>query len=343
MGAPTGAATTAAESPLAPPKAADVEAAWKSLKDVELPPLKRAYEFYRLGLYEPGREELEAAYQLAKGARSATFVRAAAERRSRSPYFPANWAKKPKSDLDPVFVDVVPGVKPTKARAALAGAKSKKAAGPVRLPDELDRFVGLAFAALGDAHYPIYIGGGVRGDTRYYPKAYLDDVAPVAGEFGHAPEELWALMHTESLFHRFVASPVGAIGLLQIMPKTGRAIARMIGWDDFRPGALFDSKTNLRFGAWYYARLKEVFHDQLPLAMAAYNGGPYMVGRIIRGKAHTKPELDELIEEIPPRESRLYAKKVLHKVALYQRLYDGKTDLTIDLSLNTDVGGQVDF
>jgi soluble lytic murein transglycosylase len=340
------------------PKPSDVQAAFEDiLADKEIPALGRAYEFYQIGLDANGREELEAGYLEAKSGKGASF-------KSRSPYFPANWSRKSKLDDDLILADAAPeilkdGTKiqsdtnnasilegPTKEGTNVSEKKILKEAAPKaegnKTPENFFKDIGVVFSAMGDAHYPMYLLTGT-GAKRYYPQAYPTVVIPVAQEFRHTPEELWSLMHTESLFHRFVASTVGAIGLMQIMPKTGRAIGDRLGFDDFRPGTLFDASTNLSFAGWYYRKLKDTFHDQLPLAMAAYNGGPFMVGRIVLSKAHTKPTLDEIVEEIPPRQSRLYAKKVLHKVSHYQMLYKGSTSLTIDLTLNSNVDPKVDF
>lgn len=343
------------------PTEQEVEAAFSSLR--ASPRGKeasaRAYVFYRLGLEGNAREELETVYYEGKSGKGAAF-------RSRSPYFPANWSKENSKDSLLLASAVKEGTvgdpsavsKKTTKRAAPSKKKKGKSSAPSTFaesasgaealggePEASGNFwtnLGVAFSGVGDAHYPMYLLSAPAG-KRYYPQAYPDAVLPIGDEFDHTPEELWALMHTESTFHRFVASRVGAIGLMQIMPKTGRAIALRLGFDDFRPGQLFDAKTNLHFAGWYYRQLKEVFQGQLPLAMAAYNGGPYMIGRIIRAKTWTKPELDEIVEEIPARESRLYAKKVMYKTSKYQKLYQGETHLVVDLTLNTTVGGQVDF
>jgi soluble lytic murein transglycosylase len=339
------------------PKSKDVEAAFADiLAEGSNPAFERAYEFYQLGLDASAREELEAGYLQAKAGKGAAF-------KSRSPYFPANWSRKSEIDSDIILADAGAAAEISKdgikiqpdngTPSLLEGANTKEGTVPAaekklkesftaQTPDTLYKDIGVAFSAMGDAHYPMYLVSGT-GAKRYYPQAYPSVVIPVAQEFQHVPEELWSLMHTESLFHRFVASHVGAIGLMQIMPRTGRAIAVRLGYDDFRPGTLFDANTNLHFAGWYYRMLKDTFHEQLPLAMAAYNGGPYMVGRILRSKAHSDPTLDEIVEEIPPRQSRLYAKKVLHKISHYQKLYKGSTDLTIDLTLNVNVEQKVDF
>jgi soluble lytic murein transglycosylase len=344
------------------PKPSEVEAAFKDiLATKDIPALARAYDFYRIGLDANGREELEAGYLEVKSGKGAAF-------KSRSPYFPANWSRKSKLNEELILADATPelskGVTKIQGNEAapllegdgLSGATKEGTntaelklskeitlkTEPNKTPNSLRKDIGVAFSAMGDAHYPMYLLSNT-GAKRYYPQAYPAVVIPVAQEFMHTPEELWSLMHTESLFHRFVASTVGAIGLMQIMPRTGRAIGDRLGFDDFRPGTLFDANINLSFAGWYYRKLKDTFHNQLPLAMAAYNGGPYMVGRIVRSKAHTKPTLDEIVEEIPPRQSRLYAKKVLHKVSNYQKLYKGSTALTIDLTLNSDVDPKVDF
>lgn len=91
-----------------------------------------------------------------------------------------------------------------------------------------------------------------------------------------------ALIEVESQFDAFAVSPVGAVGLMQVMPATGKALAKDLGieWRGLR--TLFDPVHNLRIGLAYLDRLRERF-DDLPTALAAYNRGPTAIGRRVRG------------------------------------------------------------
>ncbi len=98
--------------------------------------------------------------------------------------------------------------------------------------------------------------------------------------------------HGESL----ATSSFGARGLMQVMPKTGEAIAEKRGIDNFDADQLFEPETNIDFGAWYLARMMERFADQperkQELAIAAYNAGPGAVSAYLSG---TKPLRDETV------------------------------------------------
>ena len=91
--------------------------------------------------------------------------------------------------------------------------------------------------------------------------------------------------------------------------------------------------------AWYLRELNKKFKGQLMLVAAGYNGGPHNVALWLdqRGKQST---LDEFIEEIPFKESRLYAKKILKRVSLYERLYCNKDDRTVSFKLDPEYAAE---
>ncbi len=98
--------------------------------------------------------------------------------------------------------------------------------------------------------------------------------------------------HGESL----ATSSFGARGLMQVMPKTGEAIASQRGIADFNVDQLFEPATNIDFGAWYLAQMMERFADQpernQELAITAYNAGPGAVSAYLSGN---KPLRDETV------------------------------------------------
>lgn len=69
----------------------------------------------------------------------------------------------------------------------------------------------------------------------------------------------WAVMRVESVYDRRIVSYAGAIGLLQIMPRTGRLIARSLGHEEFTAADLLDPRTSIEFGAWYLRSLIDRF------------------------------------------------------------------------------------
>lgn len=95
------------------------------------------------------------------------------------------------------------------------------------------------------------------------------------------PSLVLAVIEVESGFDNFAVSPAGAIGLMQILPSTGKALARRLGipWHGSR--TLFDPVANVKIGVAYLHELRERF-DHLPTALAAYNWGPGRIGRWVR-------------------------------------------------------------
>lgn len=161
---------------------------------------------------------------------------------------------------------------------------------------------------------------GARGIwTLMYPQAYKNQVANAAKKYSVGAEWIWAIMRTESLYKTDVISPVGARGLMQLMPLTARNLYRVSGEATPDNLDLLDSDTNIRLGGQYLARLGQKFNGQLPLVAAAYNAGPHRVESWLISFGHL--DTDEFVEHIPFLETRNYVKKVVRSHTLYRRLY----------------------
>jgi len=155
-----------------------------------------------------------------------------------------------------------------------------------------------------------------------YPKAYEDEVLLLSQEFDMEPALIYSVMRAESLFQARVYSWAGAVGLMQIMPATGKEIADGMGIVDFETEDLLDYKTNLRFGVYYLSGLMDDFDNDVVYALCGYNGGP---GNARKWKRTADPdmELDEIIENIPFSETRAYVKRILGYYRIYKTLYEG--------------------
>lgn len=92
-----------------------------------------------------------------------------------------------------------------------------------------------------------------------------------------------AVIRTESAFDRFAISPAGALGLMQVMPETGRYWARARGGKLHRPLELFDPELNIELGTSYLASLILTF-GSLEHALLAYNAGPTSARRQLAGQ-----------------------------------------------------------
>ena len=171
-------------------------------------------------------------------------------------------------------------------------------------------------ATLGD----MGTAGGFAGpdfiDT--LPRAYEWLAVPAARRYGLDPNVLLAVMRVESAYQKHIVSYAGAVGLMQIMPRTGQLIAHTLGHDDFTTADLLDPRLNLEFAAWYLSSLIHRFDGRLPLAIAAYNGGPHNVRRWIQESADGTP-LDVLLERIPFTQTHRYVRKVLVHYEAYRQ------------------------
>jgi soluble lytic murein transglycosylase-like protein len=92
------------------------------------------------------------------------------------------------------------------------------------------------------------------------------------------PKLVLAVMHTESGFYNFARSPVGALGLMQIMPATGEMLARDAGLEWSGPDSLFEPEVNVRLGTRYLAWLHSRYGTWKG-ALAAYNWGPAAIDK----------------------------------------------------------------
>lgn len=133
-------------------------------------------------------------------------------------------------------------------------------------------------------------------------------------------ELLMAIAKQESRFSPGVSSPVGAIGLLQLMPATAEELAGgALSQDQLR-----EPTRNARLGARYLAQLLEQWQGNIVLAIASYNAGPGAASQWVTPALKNDPEL--WIERIPYPETRLYTKKVLGNLWAYLGLGPDRCD-----------------
>lgn len=103
------------------------------------------------------------------------------------------------------------------------------------------------------------------------------------------PNQVLAIIIVESWGNPEALSHMGAVGLMQVMPDTGRFIARVTGFKWSGVGELRLVESNISYGSWYYYHLLEKFDGDEHAAISAYNWGPDNIrGRIREGKALPK-------------------------------------------------------
>lgn len=131
------------------------------------------------------------------------------------------------------------------------------------------------------------------------------------------PLLLAAVIRQESLFDPWVSSPAGAIGLMQIIPSTGKSIALALGWSNFSEKLLERPWISLKFGTWYLVQQKERFGHWF-VALAAYNAGPLRAAKWWE-QAGYDPDL--FVEIIPIEETNRYVRAIYEQYAVYQKIY----------------------
>ena len=148
-----------------------------------------------------------------------------------------------------------------------------------------------------------------------FPVTFSDLLDKYANKRGLDPSWVYGLVRAESAFIEDVRSPAGALGLMQVMPRTGRLTARNIGMKNFHPNKLKQAETNIPIGSAYMKQMLDKFNGNMVLATAAYNAGPHRVDKWLPQKGCSVPDI--WVEQIPFNETRKYVSRVLYFANIY--------------------------
>ena len=154
-----------------------------------------------------------------------------------------------------------------------------------------------------------------------YPLPYRAAVEQSAAREGLDPGFIAGLMRQESMFDHDIVSSAGAVGLMQLMPRTATGLAGESGVTEFHTGQLEVPEINLLLGSRYLASLLRRFRGSRTGALISYNAGPH---RFVTWRDFPEYSVDEelFIERIPFNETRRYVKAVEANAYIYRRLYD---------------------
>jgi soluble lytic murein transglycosylase len=171
--------------------------------------------------------------------------------------------------------------------------------------------------------YPEYLGeaGASLPEELWrilFPLEYSGLLQQKAAEEGLDPALVAAVICQESTFDAGAISRVGARGLMQVMPRTGRSLARSLSVR-YRTEALHDPATSLDMGTRYLRDMLDRYQGRVERALAAYNAGPHRVDAWTAGRPDVSAE--EFIETIPFNETRNYVMTILGSRENYRRLY----------------------
>jgi soluble lytic murein transglycosylase len=127
------------------------------------------------------------------------------------------------------------------------------------------------------------------------------------------------IIRQESAFDPRASSPVGARGLMQLMPPTAREMAQRVGVS-YQPNQLYNSDFSVRLGTTYLKELLADFDGNEELALASYNGGPNRIKRLWQ-QSGPQVRMDDFLETLKLDESRNYVKRILVLADSYRQLY----------------------
>ena len=150
----------------------------------------------------------------------------------------------------------------------------------------------------------IFIAGPYLFADVAYPLCYREEIKTSSAKYKQNPNFIAALIYTESSCKPSARSYVGATGIMQIMPATGAAIAKRLGYTSYN---LSDPKTNIEFGIYYIDDAIRRNGGDVKLGLIAYNGGQgavtaYKLGFPISGTVQ-------------------YANKIMSLQGVYQKVY----------------------
>jgi soluble lytic murein transglycosylase len=157
--------------------------------------------------------------------------------------------------------------------------------------------------------------------TQRFPAPHNDILHPTAQGLGLDQAWVYGLIRQESRFISDAQSGVGAAGLMQVMPSTGKWVAGKIGMSEYGHGMLSDIRTNILLGTNYLNMVLNNADGSQVLATAAYNAGPGRT-RTWRGLLSAPMEGAVFVETIPFDETRNYVRNVMSNATNYAALFE---------------------
>ena len=193
--------------------------------------------------------------------------------------------------------------------------------------DDLSR-LGAALAEIEEPYFEVLLGKTAVARGLLVPSVYFP-LHPLAEMDLPAPPALsLSIARRESEFNAGVGSPVGALGLMQLMPATAEEVAGLLGLPYSKPRLTGDWEYNARLGAEYLSMLEAQFGPSPVQIAAGYNAGPSRpeIWMDERGDPRTGAvDVVDWIEHIPFRETRNYVMRVTESIPVYEARLTGQT------------------
>jgi soluble lytic murein transglycosylase len=172
-----------------------------------------------------------------------------------------------------------------------------------------------------------------------FPFPYFQTILSWSQQRQLNPVLVTSLIRQESRFEREIRSPVGAVGLMQVMPATGEWIAEQI---DLKEYSLTDPQDNIKLGTWYLDYTHREYDNNSLFAIASYNAGPGNVSNWRQRFRTSDP--DVFVEKIPFNETKGYIESVFGNYWNYLRIYDPEiADLLAQHKSSQEATSQLNF
>jgi len=171
-----------------------------------------------------------------------------------------------------------------------------------------------------------------------YPRKFTAEVDEAAQATGVDPALLYGVIRAESRFNSSARSPVGAVGLMQLMPSSARMVARQILAEPKLAHTYYRPDVNILLGSALLGELGRHFDGNLPLMLTGYNAGSGAARKFYKRMHHLST--DVFVEAMPYSVTSAYVKKVIAYTAGYRALYDRdrRGPLTLQTRLPAQLG-----
>jgi soluble lytic murein transglycosylase len=152
-----------------------------------------------------------------------------------------------------------------------------------------------------------------------FPKPFWGDLKRSSEENSLDPYLVASLIRQESEFNPNAVSRANAVGLMQLLPKTGKLVAKEVKLKRYSANQLYTPAVNLQLGTRYFRGMVDKFGGSFEYALAAYNAGSDRVEEWLGQGKYRDPQ--EFVESIPFTETREYVQAILRNANVYKQLY----------------------
>lgn len=150
-----------------------------------------------------------------------------------------------------------------------------------------------------------------------YPLPYIETIETWSSKHQLNPLLVLSVIRQESRFEPKIRSSAGAMGLMQIIPATGKSVAEKMGVKQYK---LDNPKDNIKLGTWALDEMHDRYKNNSLYAIASYNAGSTIISKWLGERSFSDP--DEFVENIPFEETQGYVKNVFGNYWNYLRLYN---------------------